>query len=225
MCARFTSTRQKEDFVHYFGLLNAPDFSPRFNVAPNQTVPVVRTTAGGRECVPMTWGLVPAWAKPDTPQAAAGLVNAKAETVLEKPAFRDAAKFRRCLVPADGFIEWESAAGKKHPHWFRLADGGTFAFAGLWEPASPGAKKAGETFAILTVPASPDVSHLHDRMPVILLPDQFEPWLATDSRTWMELLKPLPAGSLLSHPVNPALNSPRFDHAGLLTPSRVGLFD
>lgn len=226
MCARFTATREADEFAHYFGVPAEPDHVPRYNIAPGQPVPVVRLAAGRREVVRMRWGLVPAWAATGTPQAAAGLPNAKAETAREKPAFRDAARSRRCLVPADGFIEWEAAAGAKHPHWFRLADGRMFALAGLWEPPARGDRRQGETFTILTVPAGPDVAFLHDRMPAILFPEQFAPWLGDGCPPgWDDVLRPLPAGLLESAPVNPALNHPAADHPGLLVRTPVGLFD
>ena len=228
MCARFTYQHNKREVAEFFGLMNVPDAPARYNIAPSQDVAVVRPTVGGgeREWVMLRWGLVPAWAKPDTPQAAAGLVNAKAETAADKPAFREAFRRRRCLVPADGFYEWETVAGKRQPNWYHPADGAAFAFAGLWEPPAPGSKSPAETVAILTTTANADVRPVHDRMPVILFPDQFARWLDPDTpdHALGELLRPLPDGRLASYPVSTAVNKPSADGPELLRPVRAGLF-
>lgn len=222
MCARFTSTRENDEFAHYFEIPVMPDRRPRYNIAPAQIVPVIVAHAAARELVAMRWGLVP-----DLSQQPAGYVNARLETVLEKPAFRDAVRSRRCLVPCDGFIEWESAAGAKHPHWFRMADQSQFAIAGIWQPANPASNRHESTFAILTVPANPDLARLHDRMPAILSRSASARWLDStmEPRAVLSLLGPLSAGSLVSCPVSPKLNSPRFDSPELLKATPVGLFD
>ena len=228
MCARFTFKHSKREVEEFFGLINVPDAPARYNIAPSQDVSVVRPTVGGgdREWVSLRWGLVPSWAKPGTPQAAAGLVNAKAETAADKPAFREAFRSRRCLVPADGFYEWETVAGKRQPNWFHLADEGMFAFAGIWEPPAAGSKSPAETVAIITTTANADIRPVHDRMPVILFPEQFAQWLdpATSDNELSVVLRPLPDGLLVSHPVSMAVNKSTADGAGLLSPVRAGLF-
>jgi putative SOS response-associated peptidase YedK len=228
MCARFTAGKTAEDIGALFGILNLPEYTPRYNVAPSQQVPVLRLNSKEeQELVPLRWGLIPKWAKADMPQAQAGLVNAKSETVLEKPAFRDAISQRRGLVAADGFIEWETLGGKKQPHWFRLLDSQPFAFAAIWEPACPAGKfPEDETFAILTTSANDDVSPFHDRMPVILLKQQFKTWL--DPKTPLveiqAMLKPMPTGQIISHPISRVINKPTEDRKELLERVVTGLF-
>lgn len=224
MCGRFTITSRREALAELLGV-DAVDFAelvPRFNAAPSQRIPVVRTrTDGVREVAGLAWGLIPAWVKAGSTQASVGLVNARAETAAEKPAFRDAVRLRRCLIPADGFIEWDTAAGKKQPHWFRLAGEEPFAFAGIWEPPAEG--KVADTVAILTVAAGADVREFHDRMPAILNPGQFAAWL--DGSLTPAGLKPLSAGEIAHHPVSPKLNSPKSESPELLRPVLASLFD
>ncbi len=217
MCGRFTITARSEALAALLGV-DTEDFAalvPRYNAAPSQRIPAVRTRADGRrEVVGLKWGLVSSRFP-----SAVGLVNARAETAAEKPAFRDAIRLRRCLIPADGFLEWETAVGKKQPHWFRLAGGEPFAFAGIWEGGIDG---GAETAAILTVEAGEDLSPFHDRMPAILHSGQFAAWL--DGTLEPEELKPLGAGEIAHHPVSPKLNSPRFESADLLRPVSTSLF-
>ena len=218
MCGRFTITSSREVLASQLGL-DAAEFAelvPRYNAAPSQRIPAVRARADGKlEVVGMKWGLVPAWSP-----SASGLVNARAETAAEKPSFREAVRLRRCLVPADGFIEWETAAGKKQPHWFRLAGGEPFAFAAIWEP---GVGPEPETVAILTVEAGDDIRDFHDRMPAILHADQFSAWL--DGSRYARDLKPLGAGEIVHHPVSTKLNSPASESPDLLRPVLISLFD
>ena len=242
MCARFTSTVPRDELEELFGLIPFAGYVPRYNVAPSQPVPVVRSAPGGREAVALRWGLVPGWARPGS-AAAAGFVNARAETLADRPAFRDAFRLRRCLVPGDGFLEWDTIAGRKQPYWFRRADGRPFAFAGLWEgpnphldpPAAGGlAASAGPaagalavgTFTILTTPANDVVHPFHDRMPAVLTPDRFAAWLdpaATESEL-LALLTPLPAAELTAVAVSPAVNAPRNDRPDVLRPVVASLF-
>jgi putative SOS response-associated peptidase YedK len=228
MCARFTNGHTPAEIEELFGITALPEYRPRFNVAPSQEVPVLRLNAEqSREFVRQRWGLIPKWAKADNMMSMAGLVNAKSETVFEKPSFREAISKRRCLIAADGFIEWETLGGQKQPHWFRLAGQKRFAFAGVWEPPCPAGKyPTEETFAILTVAANPDVSPFHDRMPAMLLPEQFASWL--EPKTSLDdieaMLKPLAEGSIVSHPISRQINKPALDRRELLEPVVVGLF-
>lgn len=233
MCSRFTITHIRAEVAEFFGLINASfDFEPRYNVAPGQRIPVVRYVApegdqpAYRELVFLKWGLVPMWAKPFTPPATTPLLNARSETVTEKPAFREAIRYRRCLVPADGFIEWETVGGKKQPHWFHLENGHQFAFAAIWEPPARGAREEIPTVAILTVAANDDVAEYHDRMPAILLPGQFAAWLDPEAEfgVALDLLQPMPRGTIASHPVCTAINHPQNEGPELLRPIVTGLF-
>ena len=150
-----------------------PEPPARYNIAPSQAIPVVRVANGKRELADLRWGLIPHWA--ETPKAG-GFVNARAETVTEKPAFRDPFRRRRCLVPADGFYEWKHIGKKKHPFFFRKAGGGLLAYAGVWDTWN-GPDGPVETVAVLTVPANDLVKPLHDRMPAIIPEDRFAEWL------------------------------------------------
>lgn len=211
MCARITTSYTPEEIADVFGV--GPGFAlpPRYNVAPSQLVPIVRADGrGGRELVAMKWGLVPHWSRDPKPTA---LVNARAETAPEKPAFRDAFRLRRCLVPADGFYEWEHVGRRKQPYFFRRAGGGPLAFAAVWDvwQGSPG-------FAVLTTAANELVGRLHDRMPALLDADRFAAWLdPTEKRP--EKLLPLvtsyPADRMESWPVSDRVNAATVEEPGL----------
>lgn len=228
MCGRLTITLPPEELALQLGF--DPDalkgLTPRYNAAPSQLLPVLRLSADRQpEVVALRWGLIPTWAKAGT-GAAVGVVNARAETVADKPSFREAGDRRRCLIPADGFLEWEQIAGKKQPHWFRLRGGEPFAFAALWEPPAPAAKHPDGTVTILTVEATADLRDYHDRMPAMLRPDRFADWLsAPDWESARAVLTPWPEGSVTHHPVSAALNSPSADRSDLLRPVVASLFD
>jgi putative SOS response-associated peptidase YedK len=217
MCARITRTTTAVEIPDLFGLGYDLALPPRYNVAPSQAVPVVRADGrGGRELVEMRWGFVPHWSRDPKPAA---LVNARAETAAEKPAFRDAFRRRRCLVPADGFYEWEHVGRRKQPYHFRRAGGGLIAFAAVWDTwASPGGPVDG--FAVLTTDANEVVRPLHDRMPAILDPDHFAAWL--DPREYrpaalLPLLTPYPAAGLEWWPVSDRVNAVTVEEPGLTT--------
>jgi putative SOS response-associated peptidase YedK len=203
-----------------------PALTPRYNIAPTQVVPVVRIGAQGehREVALMKWGLIPSWAK----DAKIGnrMINARAETAVEKPAFRGAFKKRRCLVPADGFYEWMKAEnGRKIPHLIRRRDGKPLAFAGLWETwHDQSAQQPIETFTILTTRANEVVRPIHDRMPVIVSPCDYETWLDVheqDAEKLAEILKPAPAAELVAFPVSSRVNSPANDDAECVKKAQV----
>lgn len=218
MCARITLTTTSAEIADLFGLSDNPSVQPRYNMAPSQPIPVLRSTAqGGRELVVMRWGLIPHW---NTDPKHPGFINARAETAPEKPAFRDPFRFRRCLVPADGFFEWK-AVGKKHkqPYFFRRAGGGPLAYAAVWD-AWIGPAGAANTVAVLTTPANELVRPLHDRMPAILSPEHVEPWLNPKERRaekLLPLLVPFPVERMESWPVSDRVNSARIDEPGLTT--------
>ena len=167
----------------------------------------------------MKWGLVPKWATSES-HASVGFLNARAETVGEKPAFRDAANCRRCAIPADGYIEWTTIGKKKQPHWFRWHGGRPFLFAGLWEPGNP------ETVAILTCGANADTREFHDRMPVILQKERLNDWL-DETRDWdsaRTLLDVTAPGAVTQIPVHPKINSSKGENREWLTEYRDTLF-
>lgn len=218
MCGRFRLSETGAVLAEQFGLAPAPALEPRYNIAPTQTVATVRQTEAGRVLCLVRWGLVPAWAK--DPAIGARMINARAESVAEKPAFRAAFKQRRCLVLADGFYEWQALPGStgrgaKQPFSFHMADGGVFAFAGLWERwrgTGQGGDDGGaplETCTIMTTEANELVRPVHERMPVILPRAAYALWLdpaVQQPEPLQALLAPFPAELMASHPVSRAVN-------------------
>jgi putative SOS response-associated peptidase YedK len=242
MCGRYASTRGRQELVDFFGVegvdgVEADELEPDYNVAPTKPVPVVLTRLSGsdaasgvggeeratrvaseertrpenvRELHVARWGLVPFWAK--DPAIGARLINARVETAHEKPAFRRAFASRRCLVPADGYYEWQATEdGGKQPHFIRPADGGVLAMAGLYEvwrsPDAGGGRLL--SCAVITTEATDDVSRIHDRMPMLVEPDRWDAWLdpaLTDPGEVRSLLVPAAEGRLESYPVSTAVN-------------------
>jgi putative SOS response-associated peptidase YedK len=225
MCGRYTVTQPGEVLLE-LGIpaeqIEAldPPLSPRYNAAPTQRLPVARATKGGeaREAAYLRWGLIPFWAK----DAAIGnqMINARAETVAEKSAFRNALKRRRCLIPADGFYEWKKMGTAKQPFHIHLADRAPFAFAGLWERWDKGPEPI-ESFTILTTRANTKVADLHDRMPVILLGGQRDVWLdpsIEDPADLLPLLEPMDPDLIAFLPVSRVVNNARFDGPECIQP-------
>ena len=209
MCGRYTLRTAAEEIAAAFGVEEMPAVEARYNIAPTQSVLSIRQSPGGREARWLKWGLIPSWAK-DTAMGAR-LINARSETVAEKPAFREAFKQRRCLIPADGFYEWQRRDGKKQPFYFRLRDERPFGFAGLWEKWRSPEGEVIESCAILTTEANELLRPVHDRMPVILHPEDYQLWLEEDARQralLKELLRPYPAEEMLAYPVSATVNSP-----------------
>jgi putative SOS response-associated peptidase YedK len=220
MCGRFTMLSAGHEIAEYLNLVEEPAVEPRYNIAPFQTVPVVRTEVDGRRAVPMRWGLVPSWAKDDS--IAKHTLNARSETVAEKPAFRAAFRKRRCLIPASGFYEWQTIERKKLPYLMRPRSSSLFAFAGLWESWRGADEEALETFTILTTPANTVVRPYHERMPVVIDPTDFDFWLTPGPAKGEELLRlfrPMPAGELTAERVSTKVNSVR-NEFDFLTPHR-----
>ena len=214
MCGRFTLTTPREVLAGAFELDGAPELAPRFNVAPGQDVATVwRTREGRRELRLRRWGLVPGWAADR--RIGSRLVNARAETAAVKPAFREALRWRRCLVPADGFYEWAGGpgAGPRQPYHIALPDRAAFAIAGLFERwrAEDGAWL--ETCTLLTVAANEAVAAVHDRMPAILGHGDFEPWLDPGLQDPQRLLVPWAGARLELHPVSRRVNRTEHDDA------------
>lgn len=202
-----------------FGVEIEDEFTPRFNIAPTQTVAAVRAASGGesRELVSLSWGLIPSWAK--DARIANKLINARGETLSEKPSFRDAFKHRRCLIVADGFFEWDKKGQTKRPYYFRLKDERPFAFAGLWERWANHDGEAVETCAIITTTPNELLARVHDRMPVILPPEAHDVWLDDDMRNGearKEWLRPYPSSEMVAYPVSSRINSPQSQGADLI---------
>ena len=217
MCGRYSLNATPGDLGRVFGFRNLPNLRPRYNIAPTQEAPVVRARDGDRRLDTMRWGLVPPWARDAS--GAARSINARAETIAEKPSFRAAFRARRCLVPADGFYEWEVRGRERRP-WRVFLDGGApFAFAGIWEGrAGATAGAPPETFAIATTAAAAPIAHIHRRMPVILRGAAFDAWLHAPPGEALALLRPLDGGLLRFHPVAPRVGDVRNDDPGLLEP-------
>jgi len=210
MCGRYRLSRRKQIIEQYFG--SAPwddDWDPRFNIAPTQPIPVVRQHPKEpvRQISTMRWGLVPYWAKDSS--GAASTINARSETAATKPAFRDPLKFRRCLIPADGFYEWKQTGASKQPFCFEVNGGELFAFAGLWDGWKNLEGQWIKTCSILTTTPNAVTSTVHDRMPVILHPDNYDLWLDPGMQNLeaiSELLKPYDAKAMGCYPVSTRIN-------------------
>jgi putative SOS response-associated peptidase YedK len=204
MCGRFTLRQPVKDIVAAFSIKRPPEWqlAIRYNVAPSQTIPVVRSESGERELVQMSWGLIPSWAK----DAKIAQVNARSETAAEKPMFRSAMKKRRCLIPVDGFYEWKRTGKTKQPFLFHRPDDKPFAFAGLWEHWGDA-----DNCAILTTSANGLMAPIHDRMPVILSPNDYDAWLDSSKAPAdvAYLLEPVPDDELVAVAVNPVVNNAR----------------
>ncbi len=202
-----------------FGYAEQPNFPPRHNIAPTQPIPVVMLENGGRHFRLMRWGLLPAWVK--DPASFTLLINARSETVLEKPAFKNAMRRRRCLIPADGYYEWHLTDGRKRAYFIHRRDGHPLAFAGLAETWSGPNGEEVDTAAILTTAASADLATLHHRVPVSLAPADFERWLdgaTTNSHAALALLMPPAIGEFAWHEVSTRVNHVAHDDAQLILP-------
>jgi putative SOS response-associated peptidase YedK len=210
MCGRYRLSRRKQLVEEYFDTASdEPEWTPRYNIAPTQPVPVIRQNPKEprRELSLMRWGLIPSWAK--DPFGSAKMINARSETAGIKPAFRDALKSRRCLIPADGFYEWKRTGKPKQPYCFEVNDGELFAFAGIWERWKDPNGKAVETCSILTTTPNAVTSPVHDRMPVILDPDAYDLWLdpgMRDVQAASDLLRPVDARLMRCYPVSTRIN-------------------
>jgi putative SOS response-associated peptidase YedK len=219
MCGRYVIMSPPEAMRQVFGYAEQPNFPPRFNIAPTQPVPVVILENGARHFRLMRWGLIPAWVK--DPRQFALLINARAETVLEKPAFKNAMRRRRCLLPADGYYEWHQSEGRKRPFFIRPGNGGLVAFAGLSETwVGPNGEEL-DTVAIVTTAALGGLATLHPRVPVMIAPGDYARWLdgdATDAGEAMLLLRAPDDGEFVWHEVSTRVNRVAHDDAQLLLP-------
>jgi putative SOS response-associated peptidase YedK len=218
MCGRFLLLSSGDEIARLFGLAAAPEVSPRYNIAPTQQVPAVRAADAGRECVGLRWGFIASWSK----DGKLAPINAMSETAADKPMFRSAFRKRRSLIPASGFYEWKAvAARKKQPYAIRLADDKPFAFAGLWEKwAGPDGDV--ESCCILTTAPNELVGSIHNRMPAILDPGDFDLWLdpeEQDAAAVAPMLRPFPAGKMRAYPVSTWVNDVKHKDTRCIEPA------
>lgn len=220
MCGRFAFYSPAEAVSRLFAFETAEDLPPRYNIAPTQAAPVVRVDDQGiRRLSGLRWGLIPFWAK--DPSIGNRMINARAETVASKPAFRQAFRKRRCLVLADGFYEWQKSGSGKIPWYIRSAAGEPFAMAGLWESWSGGEEEPVETCTILTTEAGRALSHIHHRMPVAIGPDGADRWLDPGSghTSLDELVEQAKQATWMPVQVGRRVNSPANEGPDLIQPA------
>jgi putative SOS response-associated peptidase YedK len=216
MCGRFALHANPQVIALQFGLAAAPGIRPRYNIAPTTDILVVRSQEGTARAAQLRWGLVPRWAK--DPAIGARLNNARAETVAEKPSFRDAFRRRRCLVPASGFYEWKAEGGRKQPYYILPAEGELFALAGVWEPWRS-RDQALETCAIVTTDANAAMQPIHERMPVIVGQRDYARWLdCSPGGDVRDLLRPCDPSIIAVRRVGRAVNHARNDDSSLIEP-------
>lgn len=225
MCGRFVSKAKKEEIENEFEVEIGDDslIVPRYNIAPTQLIAAITELENTREILLFKWGLVPKWAKDES--MSSKLINARAETLREKPSFRDAFRSRRCIIPTSGFYEWQKTEkGAKQPFYFYLKEKEVFGFAGLWEEwLNKETGELTETCTIITTESNDVLKPVHERMPVILKTDFYEQWLnpkIKDTDKLQNLLVPYPADEMASHPVSRAVNSPTENSPELILNSK-----
>ena len=219
MCGRYVILSSPEALRRLFGYGEQPNFPPRHNVAPTQPVPVVIVENGIRQFKLMRWGFLPSWVK--DPGKFALVINARSETVLEKPSFRNAIRRRRCLLPADGYYEWQASPSRKRPFYIRRRDSQPIAFAGVAETWTGPNGEEVDTVAIVTAAAAPEMALLHDRVPVTIEPRDFDLWLdgdAVSAELAMAMMVAPPPGTFVWHEVSTAVNRVANDSADLILP-------
>ncbi len=208
MCGRYSLSASPEEVKALFDYIEQPNFPPRYNIAPTQPITLVKHVNGGRHFGLARWGLVPSWVK--DPASFTLLLNARAETVEDKPSFRAAVRHRRCMIPANGFYEWQRKGAVKQPYWIAPADGRLLAFAGLWETYSHPDGGDIDTAAVITVGSNMTVRPVHHRMPAIIEPEHFDDWLSNGTimaRDAIKLLQPADEELLIATPVSTRVNS------------------
>lgn len=223
MCGRFTLRAPANVVAEQFALFEVEPFAPRFNIAPSQPVPVVRLAPEQpepqRELVWLRWGLIPSWAQ--DPAIGNRMINARAETVAEKPAYRAALRRRRCLVAADGFYEWQRTGRQKQPYFIRMRDDRPFAFAGLWETWQRGDDAPVQSCTLLTTESNELIRPIHNRMPVILASDDYRRWLDPGVQRPEQLTphwRPYPSDQMTADPVSTFVNNPANDSPKCIQP-------
>jgi putative SOS response-associated peptidase YedK len=221
MCGRYLLTASKEGLASWFGFTGGPAVQARYNIAPSQSIPVVRLTPEGkeRELAFLRWGLIPAWAKDLS--FGARTINARSETIADKPAFRTAFRRQRCLIPADGFYEWKKAGKNKQPYVIRPADGHPLSFAGLWDRWQSPEGEVLETATIITTAANEVLRPLHERMPAILPREHYALWLDPQQQkdNLLQLLMPYPDRLLTLYPVTPWVSDAHHEGERCLEPA------
>ena len=218
MCGRYSLIATVDQLIEEFGLADGGELEARYNIAPSQHVPVVRVREGARRLDPLKWGLVPSWAK--DPQIGHRMINARSETVAEKPSFRAALKRRRCIIPASGFFEWKRDEKKRVPYYFRAKSGAPLGLAGLWEHWE-GEGGLLETCTIITTKANTVVGKIHDRMPMILNRSNYSAWLDIGGEIKggvEEIFSPYPVDEIETYEVSSEVNSPNAEGRSLLDP-------
>ncbi|TDI65204.1 MAG: SOS response-associated peptidase [Alphaproteobacteria bacterium] len=225
MCGRYSLTSPVEALRALFQFDGPlPNLAPNYNVAPTQAVPIVRLEQGVRHLAFARWGLIPSWAKE---VSAKPLINARAETVAEKPSFRAAFRRRRCLVPADGYFEWQKTRqGTKQPYNIVLSDTGPFGMAGIWQTWSAADGSEIDSVAIITIDANSKLAPIHDRMPVILKPADYDRWLDSDRFDRQQakaLLRPAQQDFLRAYPISRRVNAVSNNDAAIVAPVGDGL--
>ena len=223
MCGRFTLRTPAKELSKFFGVA-VPQLRLRYNIAPSQEIAAIRYgESGQREFAWLKWGLVPSWSK--EPKTSYSTVNARAETVAQKPTFRNAFEKRRCLILADGFYEWQKTDGTKQPIYIHMQDDEPFAFAGLWERWHKDDQEI-ESCTIIVTDANELMEPFHDRMPVILSPDDYDLWLDPEfegKEKLQELLRPYPSDQMEAYPVSTIVNSPKHDEEKCIERVKSGL--
>jgi putative SOS response-associated peptidase YedK len=219
MCGRFYLDVANEKLKAHYQLRQVPNLVARYNIAPTQDIPVVRQSEQGRELVMLHWGLIPSWAREE--KSHYSMINARAETVASKPAFRSAFRKRRCLIPASGFYEWQSQAKHKQPYAIAMQDGELFSMAGVWGHWEGDDGKIIESCSIIVTNANKVLRPIHERMPVIIAPGDYEKWLTSrgveiDNLT--PLLLPYPSTGMRVYPVSRRMNNPVFDEPSCIEP-------
>jgi len=218
MCGRFYLVASAAEVKKKFSLDQAIELVSRYNIAPTQSSLIVRGEAKSRSVHMARWGLVPSWSRDLS--LGARMINAPAEEIDDKPVFREAFKGQRCLVPANGFYEWQTRGARKQPYKIGLRNGALCAFAGLWERWTPEVGDPVETFTIITTRANRLVSEVHERMPVIIAPADYQRWLSAPDATAKRLLVPY-TGAMTIAPVSDRINSIKDDDVGLIAPIQV----
>jgi len=221
MCGRFTLHTPSTQIREAFHLPDLPslELKPRYNIAPSQDIPIIRDTDTGREMVMARWGLIPGWSKESKTKYST--INARIESVSEKPTYRTPFKRQRCLIPADGFYEWKQVAGNKVPHHIRMKDGNVFAFAGLWDHWEDEDASI-VSCTIIVMPANEVMKPIHERMPAIIAPAHYDFWLdsrVTDKQEIMQYLNSATSSQLTAYPVSTLVNSPKNNDERCIRPA------
>lgn len=214
MCGRFTNTKPSKLKIAGVNAADLEKAKPRYNVAPGQDVLSIIQTSDEKHALYLHWGLIPSWSKE---LRGDGIINARAETLLEKPSFRESFKRRRCLIPTDGFYEWKKAGKTKQPYYFRMKDESVFSFAGIWDSWKSDGKEI-VSCAIITTAPNALLEPIHDRMPVILHSADFDTWLSgeTKENDLKDLLRPFPPEYMEGYAVGLDINNPSVDTQQLI---------